>query len=86
MWRCVISNCSLEPEDMYNRFWSADRNVNVIFAAYNDALKGDIQVMNVQQPEEGVTTLLQRAFRQFTMGPIARLMRATLNDDTDKYI
>ena len=42
--RCTLE-LQLEPGDMYNRFWSAPRNVNVIFAAYNDALKGDVQVM-----------------------------------------
>ena len=41
----------LELEGMHNRFRSVHRNVNVIFAACNDALKGDIQVMNVQQSE-----------------------------------
>ena len=38
---------------MYNRFRSAHRSVNVIFAAYNDALKRDIQVMMSVQQSEG---------------------------------
>merc|ERR1719428_775319 len=39
---------------------------------------------NVQQPE-GVTEPLPRAFCQFIMGPINQLMRAIMNDDTEKY-
>ena len=58
---CCSLELQMEPEDMYGPFRSANENVHVITATYNDALLGDVQVA----PETGIVAFRQRSAERF---------------------